>query len=169
MAKDSHASRPNVWFLPVVLTAVAFAGCQSAAVGTAAGSDRAFDPVAEAEVLMALQREWSARLAAGDVDWIMDLHAEDAWQLPPNAAPVSGHDALRSVWEGMAWTEGLEISWEPTLARVAASGDMAYDIGRATIAGPGGRVEAKYLVVWVRREGRWKVAADMFSFNEPPP
>jgi ketosteroid isomerase-like protein len=129
----------------------------------------AFDPAAEAQVILALERQWSERLAADDVDWIMDLHAEDAWQLPPNAEPIAGPEALRAAWEGMALTEGLEISWEPTFARVSESGDMAYDLGSATITTADGQSQAaKYLVVWVREGGRWKVAADMFSLNAPP-
>ena len=125
-----------------------------------------FDAAAEARVIMALEREWSKRLAADDVDWILDLHAEDAWQLPPGAEPITGAGALRAAWEAMALTEGLEISWEPTLARVSESGDMAWDMGAATITNPDGTaVPAKYLVVWAREGGRWKVVADMFSPN----
>lgn len=150
----------------VLTTAGTLAGCRRPAVEPVAGDEPIFDPLAETEVIMALEREWSERLAAGDVDWIVDLHTADAWQLPPGAEPIIGREALRAAWEEMATTEGLEISWEPTLARVSESGDLAYDLGSATIRNPdGSEVPAKYLVVWVREGGRWKVVADMFSPN----
>ncbi len=150
----------------VLIIAGVLAGCRRPAVEPVAEDEPIFDPLAETEVIMALEREWSARLAAGDVDWIVDLHTADAWQLPPGGEPIVGREALRAVWEEVVATEGLEISWQPTLARVSAAGDLAYDLGRATIRNPdGSEVPAKYLVVWVREGGRWKVAADMFSAN----
>jgi hypothetical protein len=91
----------------------------------------------------------------------------DAVQLPPDAPPVAGTEALPAVWDFMANTEGLEVSWEPTFARVSPDGNMAYDYGTASMTLPDGAVQSmKYLVVWVREDGEWKVAADMFNANE---
>ena len=163
----ARPSRTVVAALTVLICA-ALAGCGGPPAEPVAETAQPFDPVAEAQVIMALEREWSRRLAADDVDWIVDLHAADAWQLPPGAEPITGTEALRAAWEGMALTEGLEITWEPTLARVSKSGDMAWDMGSVSITDPdGSKVPAKYLVVWVREGGRWKVAADMFSPNGP--
>ena len=50
---------------------------------------------------------------------------------------------------------------------------MAYEIGTYTMGldAPGGRVEdeGKYVVVWTRVGGDWKVAADIFNSNRPAP
>ncbi len=127
------------------------------------------DTAAEAEAIMALEREWSSKFQEGDIDWIMSLHAANARQLPPGAGPVVGADALRAAWEGMINTEGLELSWEPAEAHVSHSGDMAYDYGTAMLTTPDGKSQAmKYLVVWVRENGEWKIAADMFNSNGTP-
>ncbi len=132
-------------------------------------TEQAVDTSAEESAIMALESEWSDRAAAGDVDWIVALHAEDAVQLPPDAPLISGSEALRTAWEGMTGTEGLEVSWSSSVAKVAPSGDMAYDYGTATLTTPDGVAHPmKYLVVWVREGGEWKVAADMFNANEPP-
>lgn len=152
-----------------ILVALLAGACAQPPAEPVAEPELAFDAAAEAEVIMALERQWSEKFGADDVDWIMDLHAADAWQLPANAEPINDREALRAAWEGMAQTEGLEISWESTLARVSESGDMAWDLGSVTITNPDGSVvPAKYLVVWTREEGRWKVAADMFSPNVGP-
>lgn len=130
----------------------------------------AVDTAAEAQAIMTLQREWSSRFGEGDIDYIMSIHSADAVQMPPEAELVAGAEALRAAWQGMIDTEGLSASWEPTEAHVSSSGDMAYDFGAATLTTPDGNVHAmKYLVVWVRENGEWKVAADMFNANAPPP
>jgi len=152
--------------VPGLLVILVAAGCREPPAEEVAELEPVFDAVAEAQVIMALERQWSQRLLANDVEWIVDLHAADAWQLPPGGEPIVGHEALRAAWEAMAFTEGLELTWETSVAKVSASGDMAYDLGSALISTPDGRSQpAKYLVVWVRQGGQWKVAAEMFSPN----
>lgn len=124
------------------------------------------DNSAEVETIMNLQKEWSSKSVDGSLDWIIDLHAENAVQLPPGADIVQGKEALRVAWDGLVNTEGLEVSWEPTKAFVSQSGDMAYDYGKATITNPDSSVvNTKYLVVWMKVDGEWKVSADMFNMN----
>jgi ketosteroid isomerase-like protein len=120
----------------------------------------------EEDTILALEREWSKRFALGDVDWIVAAHASDAQQFPPNAPPVVGIDALRSAWQGMADTEGLSLSWQPTRAFVSGSGDMAWDYGAGKLTTSEGRTQdVKYVVVWHRIAGEWKIVMDMFSPN----
>jgi ketosteroid isomerase-like protein len=138
------------------MAAVALVACQ--------GQQAAVDTAAEAAAIMALEREWSAKFQEKDIDWIVNLHATNGRQFPPNAEPVVGREALRAQWAAMG---ALDASWEPTEAHVSASGDMAYDFGIATINTPEGPTQSKYLVVWTREDGEWKVAVDMFSPNQP--
>ncbi len=94
----------------------------------------------------------------------MNLHATNARQFPPNAEPVVGHEALRVQWEAMF---ALDVAWESVEAHVSASGDMAYDFGTGTINTPEGPIPLKYLIAWVREDGEWKIAVDMFGPNQP--
>lgn len=123
------------------------------------------EPADSAEAIMALSREWSNRFQAKDIDWIAELHWDDARQFPPGAPAVVGAEALRAAWQKMADTEGLILKWEPTHAGV--SGDLAYDVGKGALTTPD-RVTrpVKYVVVWERRGGQWKVLVDMFSPDE---
>jgi ketosteroid isomerase-like protein len=151
-------------FAAAILAAPLLASCYADTGGTA---QPAVDTAAEAQAIMALEREWSSRFGEGDIDYIMSIHAANPVQLPPGAELVAGAEALRAAWQGMIDTEGLTASWEPTEAHVSTSGDMAYDIGTAMLTTPDGTVQAmKYMVVWVREDGEWKVAADMFNANE---
>lgn len=120
----------------------------------------------ESDVIVQLECQWWERLKAKDVDWIVGLFAKEGRWFPPGAEPVVGSKALRAAWEAMANTQGLEVSWEPTAAHVSAANDMAYDFGTVTIKTPEGRTQAgKYIVVWVRQDGAWKIAVDMFNTN----
>ena len=123
------------------------------------------EPADSKATIMALEREWSDRFQAKDVDWIAELHWGDARQLPFGAPAVVGADALRAAWQNMADTEGLTLKWEPTLANV--SGDLAYDLGKGALTTPDGVTRpVKYVVIWERRGGQWKVLVDMFSPDE---
>jgi ketosteroid isomerase-like protein len=118
-----------------------------------------------AEAILALEREWSDRFQAKDIDWIIGHHWDDARQLPPGAPAVVGTEALRAAWQEMADTEGLSLEWEPIHAK--ASGDLAYDVGKGVLTTPDGVSRpVKYVVVWERRGGEWKIAVDMFSPDE---
>jgi ketosteroid isomerase-like protein len=149
-----------------ILAAPLLASCYADTGGTA---QPAVDTAAEAQSIMALEREWSSKFGEGDIDYIMSIHSANAVQMPPESELVAGAEALRAAWQGMIDTPGLSASWEPTEAHVSSSGDMAYDFGTATLTTPDGNVQAmKYLVVWVREDGEWKVAVDMFNANEAP-
>jgi uncharacterized protein (TIGR02246 family) len=131
----------------------------------APGCTESMTSVDGGEAIMALEREWSDRFQAKDVNWIADLHWEDARQLPPGAPAAVGVEAIRAAWQTMADTEGLTLEWEPIFAKV--SGDLAYDVGKGVLTTADGTASPqKYVVVWERRDGRWKVAVDMFSPDE---
>ena len=120
----------------------------------------------ESDVILELEREWCRKLQEKDVDWIVNLFAKEGRQFPPGGDIVSGSAALRTAWETLANTDGLEMTWDSTEAHVAASGDMAYDFGAVTKKLPDGHVQAaKYVIVWIRVAGQWKVAADIFNSN----
>ncbi len=120
----------------------------------------------DAEKIMNLEKEWSNKFSEGALDWIVDLHSDNAIQFPPGSDLIQGKEALTKAWGGMINTEGLEISWEPTEVFVSKSGDLAYDYGKISMTNPdGSKVNAKYLVVWSKINGKWKVAADIFNMN----
>lgn len=138
----------------------------AATSGEAAGTEASRDE----GTILELSRTWSDKVGEKDTLWIAALHTEDARTLPPNAEAVVGRDAVAAFWGSMVRTEGLGLSWEPSSAHVSGGGDMAYEFGAYDMTLPDGSTdEGKYLVVWVKEDGEWKVAADMFSSNLPAP
>jgi len=107
-----------------------------------------------------------------DVDAIMGLgfFAEDVVVQPPNMPQSKGLEAVRNFY-----TEFFKIlvSSEGGLTEIIISeaGDMAWDYGwtRAVYEGPDGPIEdeGKYLEVWKKIDGEWKIVALSFSSDKP--
>ena len=107
--------------------------------------------------------------AAGDVDSLVSIFAEDAWQMPPNSPPLVGRVAIREFWRNaVRWGK-----WEFTLKTqtVDVGGLMAVERGKYVLrftAGSGAPAgmssfedRGNYLVHW-RQEAdkQWRVVAD---------
>lgn len=144
------------------ITCLLLAACE-VDVSATVGNDE-IDLEAEANRVMELEREWSRIYGEGDIDAIMDLFVEDSVLIAPGAPPVVGKHAIRASTASMLATEGISVEWLPVEARVAPSGDMAFDYGTSTTRLPDGTtVPGAYLVVWVKEGDEWKVAADIFN------
>jgi ketosteroid isomerase-like protein len=64
------------------------------------------------------------------------------------------------------------VSWTSDAVNVAASGDMAYEIGTITRdpdgAGPQPAVNGAFVTVWRKIEGEWYAVADAGTEAAPP-
>jgi ketosteroid isomerase-like protein len=63
---------------------------------------------------------------------------------------------------------GFSITFAPSKAVIAKSGDMAYEIGtfQTTVNDAQGKPTSsvgKFVVNWQKRDGQWKVVADIFN------
>ena len=127
----------------------------------------------EAESLMNLSREWSAKVASAPVDEWIDFWAEDAVMMPPGLPAVRGKAAIRQYVEAAGKLPGFQIRWEPESAYVSKSGDLAYMIERnVTIVndaqGNPVMTHGKVVTVWRKgADGSWQNVVDMW--NEAPP
>ena len=141
----------------VAMLSVALSSCS-------AGSKSArVDGAAEAEKIATLESEWSDMFGAKNLDGISALLAKDSVLIMPGAAPIVGTENIRRATRTMMESDD-EVAWKSDYAKVAPSGDMAYDYGTATtILADGSVVEGYYLVVWIREDGMWKIAADMLN------
>ena len=144
----------------MVMVAVAL----TATIGTAA---RAGDVRADVEAIIDLDKKWVTAIATKDVDWIADLYAPAGRLMPPGAPASQGRAAIADAWTAMVETPGFSLTFEPAEVHVAGTGDLAYDLGTwKSASGPAdARAEdhGKYVVVWAKMQGRWRVVADIFN------
>ena len=131
------------------------------------------DLEAEGRALMQLSREWSNRVATGNLDSIMAGWADDAVMMPPGLPPLVGKPAIQAYVEAGMRLPGFSIKWEPVSVHVAQSGDLAYMIERnvSTVNDSTGKpvtTHGKVVTVWRKdATGAWKNVIDMW--NEAPP
>jgi len=119
--------------------------------------------VTDSDEIVALEAQWSGMFAAKDLDGVVALMAENSVLIMPGSPPIVGIEGIRNATKAMMATDDT-VSWVSDFAVMSPSGDMAYDYGTATTKSPDGSiVEGHYLVVWVKENGGWKVAADMFN------
>ncbi len=80
---------------------------------------------------------------------------------------IHGKENIRELFTHIATTDGFELSWEPTAAAVSESNDMAYVYGTTSVKEPSDESTqpGKYLIVFVKREGKWRIAIDMSNAN----
>ena len=106
----------------------------------------------------------------GSLDRIVTFYAKDGSLVWPDQPVAKGHKAIRACWEEQFKDPKLHLDFEPT--HIEISGDMASDFGLVHFA-PGAKPKdvrntAKYLVVWRREKGTWKVLYDSWNWNAPP-
>ena len=149
------------------------AGAASAAPGTprpvfqprAAGAANA--PLSRAETAVRkISRDWAQACNTKQLDDLVELYAADAVVLRPNLPPVRGTAALRELFFAILDAGLGEVEFEPL--RVDMFGEVACEAGRCKMLVPvamGKRREerGKYLMVYNRQNGEWKITADSWS------
>jgi uncharacterized protein (TIGR02246 family) len=125
---------------------------------------------AEEAAIRKLDKEWSKAAHAKDLDRVMAFYATDASVLWPASPIARGHAAIRKVWEAAyKSTPDLFVEFHPTHIEISESGDIAVDFGVVCFA-PHVKPDdtdnvGKYLVVWQRQHGAWKVLCDSYNMN----
>lgn len=133
------------------------------AAGPASG-DEATDRAA----IETASQSWVAAFNARDVDAMALLTTEDIALLPPDSGPVRGRQAVTRNWRLAAST--AEDRLAATTEEVVIAGDFAWTLGGFTRTLPNGTLadQGKFLEIWKRVEGRWKIHRVMFSSNLAP-
>ena len=122
-----------------------------------------------------LDDEWSDAANTGDIDAILEFYAEDGSVVWPDAPAGHGHEGIRKALKAMFdYCINLKLHFYPERIEVAKSGDMATDYGAVnfkydTTDGIHHDDTSKYVVVWRRTNGDWKVLYDCYNSNAPAP
>jgi uncharacterized protein (TIGR02246 family) len=94
------------------------------------------------------------------------LYTEDGQFLPPNSDFVRGHRAIQQLFQGL-FDAGVTMI-ELHTGEVEQHGDTAYEVSTAkVIAGDQVLDDAKYIVIWKREGGEWKLHRDIYNSSRP--
>jgi uncharacterized protein (TIGR02246 family) len=117
-----------------------------------------------------LAQDFVTSFNTGNYDQVAALFAQDGAFMAPHHDPAYGPKAVERLLRQCAEAGYEDLRLETI--RVEASGDLAMEIGRYTVAirQPDGTILAdrgKYVKAW-RRLGAWLIVADCWSSNLPP-
>src|SRR6185295_68529 len=112
----------------------------------------------------AVNAKWMELFNKGDFDGVAQLYTIDAIAFPPGATLVRGRAAIGAMWKVMA--EQVANPKVTTLDVKRLSPSAAREVGTfaLTTKGPSPKeISGKYLVLWQRVQGDWKLAADIWN------
>ena len=100
---------------------------------------------------------------AGDAKAVSQLYTETAQVIAPGAPVTTGRAAIAAFWLSSFETAPVKAMQLETLD-LESAGDLAYETGKVTIvARDGATSSARYLVVWKREGGGWKLHRDIWN------
>jgi len=148
--------------LTVLLTLAAAAHLPSAV----AAQSRAADSLAIISQAAAFSRAYER----GDADAMVAIYTEDAVIFPDRSGAITGAEAIRRYWTLRPGNR--VISHRITSTAIWFEGSTAYDYGIFEVSGesngtPWGPNKGKYVVVWRRDPGGWRMHLDIWNRGAP--
>ena len=138
----------------------------------AASCAQAVNVEQEKAALIAADTEWSK--TGKDINKWASYFAPDATFAMASMPAMRGEKAIRAGIEPLMKAPGFNVSWKPTRAEVAASGDLGYTAGTFELtvnnaAGLPSTEKGNYITTWKKINGAWKVTEDAGGPDAPSP
>jgi uncharacterized protein (TIGR02246 family) len=110
-----------------------------------------------------------AAAAKGDAAAIASYYTADAQLLPAGSEPVKSAAAIQKFWQG-ALGSGVGAVALKTL-EVYGHGSTASEVGQYEMLDKSGKSidHGKYIVIWRRDGGHWKLHRDIYTTSVAPP
>ena len=124
--------------------------------------------------IRARNESWLAAAARRDLDGMMSIYAPDAQELLPDMSPLVGRDSIRAFYRGLIeQLPRFAHHFTPEDVTVAGSGELAvvrgsYRFTPDTLL-PQQVHEGKYVGVWRRRDGEWRLFINISNADAPAP
>ena len=120
--------------------------------------------VAQKAQIEAVNAKWTELFNKGDFGGIAELYTVDAIAFPPGSAMVRGKAAIGAMWKGLAEQAGNPKVITLEVKRLGPAAAREIGTFSLTTKAPSPKeISGKYLVVWERVRGQWKLAADIWN------
>lgn len=108
-------------------------------------------------------RRFMEAFSRGDAATVARLYTSGAQLLPAGSDFVTGTAAIQQFWQGVM-DMGVKEATLETL-ELESHGETAHEVGRYTLKVAGGQIAdaGKYLVIWRREGGAWKLYRDIWT------
>lgn len=108
-----------------------------------------------------------AAFRAGDAQKVSELYTTDGEIIAPGAPIARGRPAIAAFWKG-AMGGIVDVVLETRA--VESAGDLAVEDGAAKLTAADGKITSdRYVVVWKREGGTWKLHRDIWNSEKPGP
>lgn len=117
----------------------------------------------------AVTKEFVAAFAKHDANGVASFYTANGEAFPPNAAVIRGRAGIAKMWQGV-FDAGIATA-ELKTTEVQAQGPMAFEVGTYALKLKSGAVadRGKYVVVWMKEDGKWKLHRDIWNSDLPAP
>jgi uncharacterized protein (TIGR02246 family) len=117
----------------------------------------------------AANAKWVEAFNKGDAAAVGQLYTDQATALPPNASMATGRAAIQTFWQGAIQSGVKNVTLKAL--KVDQFGGAAREIGEFSLDAPNAQkqmvhVEGKYVVLWRRVRGSWKLDTDIWNTNQ---
>jgi uncharacterized protein (TIGR02246 family) len=117
----------------------------------------------------AANAKFVAAFNKGDAAGVAQLYTEQATVMPPGAPLAKGRPAIQAFWQGAMQNGVKNVSLKAV--QVDQFGPAAREIGTFSLDAPNAQkqmahVEGKYVVLWRRSAGSWKLDTDIWNADQ---
>ncbi|MGQ0714816.1 MAG: DUF4440 domain-containing protein [Gemmatimonadaceae bacterium] len=135
------------------------------------------DVAGEEAAIREHNRQFVQAVRSRNIDALMALYTANPTFMAPNMPAMSGEAAVRASWVQTLAMPNLSLTLTPLDIDIAASADLATEVGNYTFAGTGpeGPINdrGKYLVEYQKVGTAWRIENDIFNSDialpEPAP
>ncbi len=107
-------------------------------------------------------RAFVAAFLRGDAAAVAQLYTETAQVIAPGEPVASGRPAIAVAWQKAIDGGVKDVSLHT--AAVESAGDLASETGTVRLVAKDGTItQGRYVVVWKREGGRWKLHRDIWN------
>jgi uncharacterized protein (TIGR02246 family) len=137
------------------------------ALPVCSGSAAAQDAEARAAIA-AVNQQFMAIFKSADPAALTALYSSTGQLLPPHGDIVTGTQAINQFWQGFL-APGIAVTF--TSLEIETHDDTGHEVAYYTVTGEGGKVldTGKYIVIWKREGGQWRLHRDIWNTNTPTP
>lgn len=152
----------------IALAAIFMMGCTNAEKSNPAAEKPAFDLTIAKNEIEAVNKDFMALFAKGDSVGLANAYTVDGKMMSAGAPSVVGRVDLRKAWDGMISSGLTRVDLK--LENLYGTEDLLAEEGVATLfVGTDTVGVEKYIVLWKKEDGKWKLFRDIFNSNWPAP
>jgi uncharacterized protein (TIGR02246 family) len=127
---------------------------------------------AEEKAIRDISKSWLEMEKSNDIDGMVKLFDDEATLYRSNLEPIKGLDAIRKRFTEEGEKNPKEVvDWSTDKVEVASSGDLAVEFGKFNVKNSGLNAnesdEGTYVTVYRKKNGEWKVIADVSTSTKP--